>query len=150
MGVPTLAGDWGTYLDGGSYPGQAEGVPTPAGGGGAYSGRGGIPTLDCGTYPRWGVPTLDGEGYLPWTGYAAGVRFLRLLAGGLSCYVLKFHTFLLLACTIAVGLIEQSAIVNKEPIENTLTNLCKLLPTGTYEKACEGLVDVLGPAIIVL
>ena len=49
-----------------------------------------------------------------------------------------------------MGLIEQSAIVNKVSIEKTVSTVCNLLPKGTYEDACKGLVDVLGPAIIVL
>ena len=54
------------------------------------------------------------------------------------------------ACTIAVGILEQLAIVNEKPIDKTIEEACELLPAGLYRDACMTVVETYGPMVIEL
>ncbi len=54
------------------------------------------------------------------------------------------------ACTIAVGLLEQLAIVNEKPIDKTVEEACDLLPAGVYRDACRTVIETYGPMVIEL
>ena len=51
-------------------------------------------------------------------------------------------------CSIAVGMIEQLAIVYNQSVEASLDQLCSFLPQGMFRKACKDAVDEFGPVII--
>jgi hypothetical protein len=58
--------------------------------------------------------------------------------GGTGCAV----------CTILIGLTEQLAFVYNTTVEKTLNQVCKLLPAGIFQIACNEAVKEYGAVII--
>ncbi len=58
--------------------------------------------------------------------------------GGNNCMV----------CTVIVSLTEQLAIVYNQTVEQSLSQLCKFLPSGIFRTSCTQAIVLFGPAII--